>query len=90
MREQLRELAGSDGVPVSVDEGMNVESMATLAPLVVGQVLIFLACLYFFPATRHRTRAALLKLCMQRRLRWRMAHIFRDIERTVSRYLLSI
>ena len=90
VREQLRELTGSDGLAVSVDEGTAVESMAILAPAVVAQVLIFFACLYFFVATRNQTRTAVLKLCLDRRLRWRVAHIFRDVEQLVSRYLLSI
>jgi predicted PurR-regulated permease PerM len=90
MRDQLRELTGSNGVAVSVDEGVGVESMAALAPAIIGQVLIFLASLYFFIATRDQTRIAILKLCLNRRLRWRAAHIFRDVEQLVSRYLLSI
>ncbi len=90
MRDQLRELTGGKGLTVSVDEGMGVESMATLAPAVIGQILIFFASLYFFVATRHQTRTAVLTLCFNRRLRWRVAHIFRDVEQMVSRYLLSI
>lgn len=90
MRDQLRELTGAEGVTVSVDEGMGVEGVAAFAPAFIGQVLIFFASLYFFVATRHATRAAVLRLCLNRRLRWRVAHIFRDVERMVSRYLLSI
>lgn len=90
VRDQLRDLTGGEGLTVSVDEGMGVESVAVLAPAVVAQILIFFACLYFFVATRNQTRAAVLKLCFDRRLRWRVAHIFRDVERMVSRYLLSI
>ena len=90
VRDQLRELTGGEGLTVSVDDGMGVESMAILAPALVAQILIFFACLYFFVATRHQTRTAILKLCLNRRLRWRVAHIFRDAERMVSRYLLSI
>ncbi len=90
-REQIREMTGSEGVSVSLDDGfMNVGSIATLAPAVIGQVLLFLASLYFFVATRHQTRAAILRLCFGRRLRWRVAHMFRDVETLVSRYLLSI
>ena len=66
------------------------ESFATLAPALLGQMLLFFASLYFFVATRHDTRAAILTLCFGRRLRWRVAHIFRDVEAMVSRYLLSI
>jgi predicted PurR-regulated permease PerM len=89
-REELRGIAGSSGFTVSVDDNSAVESMATLAPAVIAQILIFLASLYFFVATRHETRTAILKLCFTRRLRWRAAHIFRDVETLVSRYLLSI
>ena len=80
VRDQLRELTGGEGLTVSVDEGVGVESMAVLAPAVVAQILIFFACLYFFVATRNQTRSAVLKLCLDRRLRWRVAHIFRDVE----------
>ncbi len=90
MREQLRNLTGDEGVAVSVDDGMGVGSLATLAPAVIAQMLIFFASLYFFVATRHQTRVAILSLCFKRRLRWRVAHIFRDVENLVSRYLLSI
>jgi predicted PurR-regulated permease PerM len=90
VRDQLRELTGGEGLTVSVDEGVGVENVAILAPAVIAQILIFFACLYFFVATRNQTRSALLKLCLDRRLRWRVAHIFRDVESMVSRYLLSI
>jgi predicted PurR-regulated permease PerM len=89
-REELRGIAGSSGVTVSVEDNSAVESMATLAPAVIAQILIFLASLYFFVATRHEMRTAILKVCFSRRLRWRAAHIFRDVETLVSRYLLSI
>jgi predicted PurR-regulated permease PerM len=90
VRDQLRELTGAEGLTVSVDQGVGVESVALLAPAVIAQILIFFACLYFFVATRNQTRTAVLKLCLDRRLRWRVAHIFRDVEQMVSRYLLSI
>jgi predicted PurR-regulated permease PerM len=89
MRDQLRGATGGH-VTVQVDEGSPVESVAVLAPAVLAQILIFFASLYFFVATRHATRTAILKLCVNRRLRWRVAHIFRDTEHLVSRYLLSI
>jgi predicted PurR-regulated permease PerM len=90
IREQLRNLTGDEGLAVSVNEGMGFESLARLAPAVIAQILIFFASLYFFVATRHQTRVAILNLCFKRRLRWRVAHIFRDVEGLVSRYLLSI
>lgn len=90
LREQLRSAAGGSDVTVTVEEGTAVESVATLAPAIIAQVLLFLASLYFFVATRHQIRHAVLRVCTTRKLRWRVAHIFRDVEHSVSRYLLSI
>jgi predicted PurR-regulated permease PerM len=53
-------------------------------------VLIFLASLYFFLATRENIRVATLSLCVSRRMRWRTAHVFRDVEQKVSKYLITI
>lgn len=90
LRDGVRELTGETGLAVAVEGGSAVESLAVTAPTLVGQVLLFLAGLYFFVATRHQTRAAVFGLCVSRRLRWRVAHVFRDVERMVSTYLLSI
>jgi predicted PurR-regulated permease PerM len=90
LRDEIRSVTGEAGMTVSVEDGSPVESMAMLAPAIIAQVLIFFASLYFFVATRHETRVAVLRLCLTRRLRWRVAHIFRDVETLVSRYLLSI
>jgi predicted PurR-regulated permease PerM len=90
MRGQLKEITGGDGLAVSVDEGMGVYSIAMLAPSLIAQILLFFASLYFFVATRHETRITVLSLCFSRRLRWRVAHIFRDVEHVISKYLLSI
>ncbi|MBX3579676.1 MAG: AI-2E family transporter [Rhizobiaceae bacterium] len=89
-REEIRGITGGSDLSVAVEDGSAVESMAALAPALIGQIVLFFATLYFFVATRHQTRLAVLKLCFDRRLRWRVAHIFRDVERLVSRYLLSI
>lgn len=90
LRDELRSITGNTGFTVAVEEGSPVEDMAYLAPAILGQVLLFMASLYFYVATRHQTRAAVLSLCIGRRLRWRVAHVFRDVEWLVSRYLLSI
>ena len=90
IREEIREITGGEGLTVSVEDGSPVVSVATMAPAIGAQVLIFLASLFFFVATREATRIAVLRLCVNRKLRWRVAHIFRDVEGLVSRYLLSI
>lgn len=89
--EGLKELGGEAAtMTVRVDDGSAVQDMAMLAPAFVAQIIIFLASLYFFLATRNGIRIAVLSLCFSRRLRWRFAHVFRDIEALISRYLLSI
>ena len=90
MRDQLRDAHRRRRPHRLGRRGHGRRKRRALAPAVLGQILIFFACLYFFVATRHQTRTAILKLCLNRRLRWRVAHIFRDVERMVSRYLLSI
>lgn len=90
LREEIRNVTGQSNVTVSVEDGSAMESVVVLAPALLAQVLIFFASLYFFIATRHDTRLAILKMCSGRRLRWRASHIFRDVEELVSNYLLSI
>ena len=89
--EQLRELTGAnEGMKVQIDESNTAADLAYLAPNIIAQVIIFLASLYFFLSSRHAIRNGILRLCMSRRLRWRVAHIFRDTENLVSRYLMVI
>ncbi|MEO8684287.1 MAG: AI-2E family transporter, partial [Devosia sp.] len=91
-QEQLGSVFGrSSAMSVTVENGTGaVTSIALLAPAILAQVLIFLASLYFFVATRDHIRLSVLSLCVSRRMRWRTAHIFRDVEQKVSRFLLSI
>ena len=89
--ESLKALgSGDEALKVTVDDGSPVQDAAMLAPALMAQIIIFLASLYFFLATRRDIRAGILSLCFSRRLRWRVAHVFRDTETLVSRYLLSI
>jgi predicted PurR-regulated permease PerM len=82
---------GSDAMSVTVEDGSSaVRDLAFLAPAVLAQIAIFLASLYFFMATREDFRISVLSLCVTRRLRWRTAHVFRDVEQKVSKFLLSI
>lgn len=91
LQEQVRTALGSDqAMEVSVEDGSAVTDIAMLAPTILAQALIFLASLYFFLATRENIRVATLSLCFSRRMRWRTAHVFRDVEQKVSKYLLTI
>lgn len=90
--ESIRNLgvAREENMIVTVDEGSTVETAAFLAPAIGAQILLFLATMYFFIATRREIRTMVLSICFTRRMRWRMAHVFRDVELRVSRFLLSI
>jgi predicted PurR-regulated permease PerM len=91
MQTQIGTLMGQTGaLMVKVDDNSTVASVATLGPTIVAELLLFFASVYFFIATRDRFRLAVLSLCVTRRLRWRIAHFFRDIEVLISRYLLTI
>jgi predicted PurR-regulated permease PerM len=89
MQDQLRGLIGNDAaMTVEVKDGGPVTDIALMAPAIVADALLFLAGLYFFLATRHSIRIAVLSLCFSRRTRWRAAHVFRDVELKVSQFLL--
>ncbi len=91
VQEQITSIFGSDNaMSVTVEDGGQMIGVAMLAPAILAQVLIFLASLYFFVATRDHIRISVLSLCVSRRMRWRTAHVFRDVEAKVSRFLLSI
>ena len=90
-QEQVASIFSSDSaLAVTVEDGGQMISVAMLAPAILAQILIFLASLYFFIATRDHIRISVLSLCVSRRMRWRTAHVFRDVEAKVSRFLLSI
>lgn len=90
IQDQLKALMGSDAaVTVKVQDGGPVQDVALMAPSVLADILLFLFGLYFFLATRHHIRISVLSLCFSRRMRWRSAHVFRDVELKISRFLLS-
>ena len=90
VQDQLKSILGADAaLTVKVQDGGPVQDVALMAPALLADVLLFLAGLYFFLATRHHIRISVLSLCFSRRMRWRSAHIFRDVELKVSRFLIS-
>ncbi|MEO6395149.1 MAG: AI-2E family transporter [Devosia sp.] len=90
VQEQLKSAFGAEEVvTVEVQDGGPVQDLATTAPSLLADVLLFLASLYFFLATRKQIQVAVLSLCFSRRVRWRAAHVFRDVESRISTLLLS-
>lgn len=91
VQDQLRELVGGTAaMEVAVQDGAAITGIALTAPAILAQAIMVLAAFYFFLATRERIRVSILSLCVTRRMRWRTAHLFRDVEHKVSRYMLSI
>ena len=91
MRSQLQDAMGSGGdVTVTVNEGSAVESAAYLAPTIAMQIVLFLAALYFFIASRRELQDAALSACRTEEMRRRLAAFFQDTERFVSHYMLLI
>ncbi len=91
LQSQLRSVTGqNNGETVVVDDSTAVQDAAVLAPTIAGQIALFLASFYFFVAARHTLRRTILSLPMNRRIRWRMARVFREIENNVSNYLFAI
>ena len=91
LQEQVKGVLGSGtAMEVTVEDPSTVTGIALLAPAILAQVLIFLVSLYFYLATRENIRISTLSLCISRRIRWRTAHVFRDVEQKVSKYLITI
>ncbi len=92
LQEQIKGVFGSEdaALTVAVEEGGPVQDIAFSVPALLAEVLVFLASLYFFLATRDQIRIFVLSLCATRRVRWRVAHMFRDVEQGVSKFLLTV
>lgn len=90
VQDQLKSILGnSAAMTVEVQGSGPVQDVALMAPSILADVVLFLAGLYFFLASRHQIRVTILSLCYSRRTRWRAAHVFRDVEAKVSRFLLA-
>jgi predicted PurR-regulated permease PerM len=90
-QEQISDaLGGGAAMEVQVQDGSQVFDLAMTAPAILGDILIFLSSLYFYLATRENIRVSILSLVVSRRMRWRTAHVFNEVESKVSRFLLSV
>lgn len=82
--------AKDKSVEVTVKRAGVVTSTLSAAPAAIARFFIFLGTLYFYLAYRQPLRASVLRLCGKSRQRLRVARIFRDVERFLSKYLISI
>lgn len=90
LRRDMRNAPAEPGMSVTVDGGKAVESAVLLAPAVVSQMIVFLAGVYFFVATRESLRAGILGLCPDAALCRRADRVIATVEAEVSRYMLAV
>jgi predicted PurR-regulated permease PerM len=91
LRDQFQSAMGeTQTMKVEVEGGHPLESVATLAPALLAQLVLFMVSGYFFLATRRLTRNSVLAVLPGRRLRWRMAHMFNDVETRISRFMIAV
>jgi len=89
--EILKDMSISqETIKLEFDNAEAVKDVAIQLPVLLSQVVIFIASLYFFIATREQLRNAVLSLCLSRSMRLRTARTFRDIEANVASYLTQI
>lgn len=92
LQEQLNAMTGAaaSDVTVNVSETNTVAQVAFLAPSLAAQIILFLACLFFFIATRNGLRRSIMAQLKKSRRRTKLARILVKIEKQISSYMLHI
>lgn len=80
------DIAGGDGAKVSVSDGNPLVSIAISSTTAAGGLLIFVATVYFWLATRRDLKARFLRLCFGRDARRSAGSFFSEIETRAARY----
>ncbi|CAN7565535.1 AI-2E family transporter [Bosea sp. LjRoot90] len=80
------DIAGGDGAKVSVSEGNPLVSIAVSSTAAAGGLLIFVATVYFWLATRRHLKARTLRFCLGRGARKSAGSFFQEIETRTARY----
>ncbi|WP_332680808.1 AI-2E family transporter [Bosea sp. (in: a-proteobacteria)] len=80
------DLSGDDGAKVSVSDGNPLVSIAISSTAAAGGLLIFVATVYFWLATRRDLKARTLRLCLGRGARKSAGAFFEEIETRTARY----
>ena len=90
--EAVEESAGIEDQPdaVTIDAPNLLGTLAIGLPSLTAQFVLFFCVLFFFLAARTRLRIGLLSLCVNRRMRLKVARLIQDWETHVSTYLGTI
>jgi predicted PurR-regulated permease PerM len=79
-------LMGKTGAELSVSQGNPLIDLAMSSSAIAGGMLIFVATVYFWLATRRHLKARALRLCLGRGARKSAGVFFQEIETRVARY----
>ncbi len=79
-------LMGKNGAELSVSQGNPLLDLAMSSSAIAGGLLIFVATVYFWLATRRHLKARALRLCLGRGARKSAGVFFQEIESRVARY----
>jgi predicted PurR-regulated permease PerM len=79
-------LAGDEGAKISVSDGNPLVTIALSSTTVAGGLLVFVATVYFWLATRRHLKARVLRLCFGRDARRSAGSFFEEIEIRTARY----
>ncbi len=79
-------LSGKEGVELNVSQGNPLVDIAMSSSTAAGGLLIFVATVYFWLATRRHFKARVLRLCLGHGARRSAGSFFEEIEARVARY----
>ncbi len=83
-------LMGKSGTELSISQGNPLLDLAMSSSAIAGGMLIFVATVYFWLATRRHLKARALRLCLGRGARKSAGAFFQEIESRVARYFTLV
>jgi predicted PurR-regulated permease PerM len=86
MERAIGALSGKSGAELNVSDGNPIIDLAISSSAAAGGLLIFIATVYFWLATRRYLKARALKLCLGHSARRSAGAFFGEIEQRVARY----
>lgn len=89
-RAAIGALMGKSGDELSVSQGNPLLDLAMSSSAIAGGMLIFVATVYFWLATRRHLKARALRLCLGRGARKSAGAFFQEIESRVARYFALV
>lgn len=85
-KKAIGTLMGKSGAELSISQGNPLLDIAMTSSTAAGGLLVFVATVYFWLATRRHLKARTLRLCLGRGARKSAGAFFQEIETRVARY----